>query len=412
MLVAALIFRRPMNAQNAIPYSTWLHDFDGPIVLFTLDAEPDDPFYTHVERYDSFDIEGRVEVRALELSQRFPFTHVFAQSEHDILRAAELRERLALPGQSYNSARAFRDKFYMKTLARTGGVEVAAFAALTTSLDLHRFVAEYGYPCIIKPRTGAGSRGLRVLKSKADLKDFLQRPFPSDHMVERFIEGLVFHVDGLMTDGNILFASASRYFNNCLSFLCGESSGSALLDPRQPLSRRLVAKTEMLLAALPTAPHIAFHAEFFLDAADRIVFCEVASRPGGSRTADPIEVVYRLNMYEQWVRRSFGLPIELPVPAPWFSVGRLMIPPRRGKLLSLPESVPFPWVIDYRTNSAIGQHWEQPAFSNANVASFILSGRDTEQVESRMHLLDAWFRGQVEWEEPQRPLRREGKKVK
>ena len=388
-----------MNAQNAVPYSTWLRDFAGPIVLFTLDSAPEDAFFAHVERFDSFDRHGLTEVRAIELSQRFIFTHVFAQSEHDILRAAELREWFGLPGQSYDSARAYRDKYYMKTLARAGGVETPNFAALGTPLDLCRFTAEYGFPCIVKPRTDAGSRGVRVLRSKDDLKHFLERPLPANYMVESFVAGPVFHVDGLMTDGQVLFTSASRYFNNCLSFLTGESSGSALLDPTQPLARRLADKTKMLLAALPSAPHIAFHAEFFLDAADRLLFCEVASRPGGSRTADPIEVVYGLNMYEQWVRRSFGLPIELPAPRPWFSVGRLMVPPRLGRLLSLPESAPFDWVIDYRPNSAPNQWWEGPAFSHANVASFIVSGRDTEQVESRMRLLDDWFRQQVEWEE-------------
>jgi hypothetical protein len=278
-------------------------------------------------------------------------------------------------------------------------LETPAFASLATPLDLYRFTSEHGFPCIVKPRTEAGSRGIRILKSMDDLKHFLQRPLPANSMIESFVEGPVFHVDGLMTVGQILFTSVSRYFNNCLSFLKCESSGSALLDPSGSLSKRLVSETEILLTALPSAPHIAFHAEFFLDPSDRIVFCEVASRPGGSRTADPIEVVYGLNMYEQWVRRSFGLPIELPAPRPWFCVGRLMIPPRYGRLLSLPESAPFDWVIDYLKNSRPGQRWDGPDFSNANVASFILSGRDTEQVEARMRLLDEWFQEQVEWEE-------------
>lgn len=391
-----------MNAQAPLPYSTWLEDLDEPIVLFTLAPEPDDASYAHVERCDSFDERGLIEARVVELSHKFQFSRVFAQSEHDVLRAAKLRESLGLEGQSYNSARAFRDKLYMKTLAQAGGLAVPEFAALNTARDLYSFIVEHGYPCIAKPRTEAGSRGVYIIESKRDLDGFLQRPFPANYMVESFVEGPVFHVDGLMTEDKVLFTSASRYFNSCLSFLSGESSGSMLLDPSQTLSRRLVAATEILLASLPAAPHIAFHAEFFIDAANRILLCEIASRPGGSRTADPIELVYRLNMYEQWVRRSFGLPIELPAPQAWYSVGRLMIPPRSGRLLSLPESVPFDWVIDYRPNSAPGQRWESPTFSNANIASFILAGFDTHQVESRMYLLDDWFRERVEWEEPGR----------
>ena len=398
--MAALIFRRPMNAQNALPYSTWLQDFEGPIVLFTLNSETDDSLFDHVEYFDSFDNNGLTEIRAIELSQRFHFTHIFAQSEHDILRAAELREWLCLPGQSYESAKAYRDKFYMKTLVRAGGVETPEFAALATPLDLYRFATVHGFPCIVKPRTGAGSRGVRILQSNEDLKVFLRQPLPVNHMVESFVEGPVFHVDGLMTDGLVLFSCASRYFNNCLSFLSGDSLGETLLDPAQSLSRRLTATTEMVLAALPPAPHLAFHAELFHDSADRLLFCEIASRPGGSRTIDPIEVVYGFNMYEQWVRRSFGLLIDLPERRPWFSAGLLLIPPRRGRLVSLPESVPFEWVIDYKPNSRAGQSWEAPNFSSANVASFILSGHDAEEVDFRMSLLDEWFRNQAKWEDP------------
>src|ERR1035441_8044737 len=97
MLVAALIFRRAMNAQSAIPYSKWLRDFGDPLVLFALNSEPEDTSFAHVERFDSFDKHGLTEIRAIELSQRFHFTHIFAQSEHDILRAAALREWFRVP---------------------------------------------------------------------------------------------------------------------------------------------------------------------------------------------------------------------------------------------------------------------------------------------------------------------------
>jgi hypothetical protein len=401
--MAVLIFRRPMHARDSLPYSSWLRDLDEPIVLFTLGHDPEDEFFSHVERFDSFDNHGLTEIRAVELAESFPFTHIFAQSEHDILRVAQLRDWFGLAGQSYNSARAYRDKFYMKTLARGGGVELPPFAELATPLDLYRFVAEQGFPCVVKPRSGAGSRGVRVLRSMDDLKGFLQQPLPQNYMAEAFVEGDTFHVDGLITDGRILFTSASRYFNSSLSFQSGESVGCTLLDPAQELSRRLVASTEKLLAALPSAPHFVFHAEFFLDPNDRILLCEVASRPGGSRVVDTIEAAYGINLYEQWVRRSFGLPIDLPPLRPWFSVGRLFVPPRRGRLLSLPASVPFDWVIDYRLNSAPGQRFGDPEICAAHIASFLVTGSETEQVESRMQQLDSWFLEQVEWEDAPPP---------
>jgi predicted ATP-grasp superfamily ATP-dependent carboligase len=399
IFMAALIFRRPMNAQAALSYSACLHDLGLPIVLFTLGHDVEDHSFAHVERFNSYDSHGLTEIRAVELSERFSFSHVFAQSEHDILRAAKLREWFGVAGQSYDSARAYRDKVYMKTLAQAGGVETPAFAALTSPLDLYRFAAEHDFPCVVKPRAAAGSRGVRIVTSVDDLKAFLQRPLPEHYMIEAFIDGPTFHVDGLMTGDQILFCCASRYVNGCLGFKSGKSLGSVLLDPSHELSRRLFAETKTLLVSLPPAPHLAFHAEFFVDRADRLVFCEVACRPGGSGTVDMIEVAYGLNLYEQWIRRSFGLRIELPERRPWCSAGSLLIPPRRGRLRSIPANAPFDWVVDYRPNSAPGQWWEDPTFSTANVASFIVRGIDADEVEFRIHQLDNWFREYVEWEE-------------
>lgn len=402
--MTALIFRRPMNGQNALPYADWLEDYGEPLVVFAVGRNDDEHRFAHVERFDSFDDNGLSEIRALELAERFDFTRIFAQSEHDILRAAQLREWLGLPGQSYDSALAYRDKVYMKTLARAGGVDTPDFAPLQTPLDLYRFAREHGFPCVVKPRTGAGARGIQVLRSLAELKRFLERPLPYHSMVEAFVDGTIFHVDGLTENGRVIFCSPSLYVLSCLSFQNGLSTGSVLLDPSQALGRRLVETTEKLIAALPPAAHIAFHAELFIDKNDRVLLCEVACRPGGSRTADPMEVAYGLNMYEQWVRRSFGLPIELPAPRPWYSVGRLMIPPRHGRLRSVPGRPPFDWIIDYRPNSAPGQSWNDPDFCTAHVASFIFSGRDSEEAEARLWQLDRWFREQIDWEDIPVPL--------
>jgi len=388
-----------MSVQRPLPWTDWLRDLDEPVVVFALDRRPEDEtFFAHVEHFDSFDGHGLTEIRAVELAERFPFSRIFAHSEHDILRAAQLREWFGLAGQSCDSARAYRDKVYMKDKARLGGVATPPYRELTTPLDLYRFAADHGYPCVVKPRWGAGARGVRILESAADLQDFLRRPLPEQSMAEGFVEGHTFHVDGLATDGEMLFVCASTYFNSCISFMTGESTGSVLLDPGTPLWRRLVEETRKLIAAFPPAPHFAFHAEFFLDA-DRLLLCEIACRPGGSRIADMIEEACGLNMYEQWLRRSLGLPVELPPPRPWRSAGRLFVPPRRGRLLSLPESVPFDWVVDYRPSSVPGQIWADPDFCSANVASFIVAGRGADEIEARLRLLDEWFRDQAVWED-------------
>lgn len=396
--MAVLILRRPMNARKPLPYCSWLKDLGRPLVLFTTSRDCDEPEFAHVERFESFDKTGTVEIRAIELSDRFSFSGVFAQSEHDLLRASELREWFGLPGQSYDSAKAYRDKCYMKTLANEGGVAVPPFAPFETPLELLRFVRSHGFPCVVKPRSGAGARGVRIINSIKDLRSSLDSCLAGRYMVEAFVSGPVFHVDGLVNNGSILFSCASRYFNSCLSFQTGESSGSILLDPTSELSQKLIQEAASVISCLPTAPHFAFHAEFILDAAQNMILCEIASRPGGSRITEVIERAFGLDLYKLWVCGSFSLPIEIPELHPWRATGVLWTPGRRGRLRSLPASVPFEWVEDYRPNSKHGQEWEAPEFSGAHIATFIVSGHDPEEVEARMRVLDDWFRQHVEWD--------------
>ncbi len=393
-----LVFRRHLNAQDPIPYSRYLAEIRDRIVLFTVDPQPEDRAFLHVEEFESFERTGLIELRALELHRSRPFGHVFAQSEHDILRAARIREWLRLPGQSYDSARAFRDKLYMRTLASAGGVPCPRFAALDSPIDLHRFTQQNGFPCVVKPVADAGSRGIRVLRDEADLKGFLRKPLGRDLMVEDYVEGPTFHVDALFTGRALVFASVSQYFNSCLAFQSGGSLGSYVLHPEGELTKRLRRATEEVVEALPAAPHLTVHAEFFLDPDDRIVFCEIACRPGGSRTADVIELVHGVRLYEQWVRRSLGLPVELPEPRRWSCAGRFLIPPREGRLLSMPRTVPFDWVADYRPNAIPGQLCSVPTYCTAHIASFLVTGTDEVGVQARMQTLDRWFRDHLEWE--------------
>ena len=81
------------------------------------------------------------------------------------------------------------------------------------------------------------------------------------------------------------------------------------------------------------------------------------------------------------------------------SAGSLLIPPRPGRLRALPAETPFDWVVDYRPNSPPDKIWQAPSFRTANIASFIIAGRNAAEVEARMRLLYRWFRERVGWDE-------------
>lgn len=395
--MALLILRRKSQSQPAMPYGRWLAELGEPLVLLTNERSDDDANYAHVEYLDSFSADGLLELRALDLDEQFHFTGIFAQSEHDLIRAAHLREWLGLPGQSRASVRAYRDKVIMKTAVAAGGVKVPAFAALSAPLDLVAFASSHGYPVVVKPRAEAGARGVRVLHSMADVRAWLAAPFPADFMIERHVDGAMYHTNGLAVAGRIELCCSFRYLTDCLGYQSQRSLGAFLIDPEDPIGARLFRATQQTIAALPGADRLAFHAEFFLTRDDDLVFCEIAARPGGSRTADVIEVAYGFNMYEAWARQSVGLPVALNR-VQTGSAGNLLIPPRPGRLHAIPDVAPFDWVLDYHRNATVGQRLDVPDFCSSHVASFIVAGETAAQVEARLLAVDEWFGAHARWE--------------
>ena len=66
------------------------------------------------------------------------------------------RELLGLPGHSAAVAQNFRDKARMKDVLRTAGVPCARHASSSAPDKPDAFMAEVGFPVVVKPPAGAG----------------------------------------------------------------------------------------------------------------------------------------------------------------------------------------------------------------------------------------------------------------
>jgi biotin carboxylase len=160
--------------------------------------------YDEVIPVDDYYNSGEVILAALKSFADKPYSTLVALSESDILRAGALRDYLHIKGQSLSSAEAFRNKVVMKDTLEKNGIKTAPFAPLKTELDLIRFIELNGYPVIIKPRKAYGAIETYVLKSKDDLEAILKTKNVFDEFqnekffVESFIDGDMYHVDGLI----------------------------------------------------------------------------------------------------------------------------------------------------------------------------------------------------------------------
>ncbi len=400
--MSILILNRVSN--NTAPYYEWLHEQGVPLVLLCDSVRRGrvDERYDHVEFFDDWKQNGNIERRAHELHSQYHFTALVANSESDIVRAAQLREQLHLPGQLSASALAFRDKVSMKSHLQRVGVSVPTFRPVTNPWDVITFRDEQGFPFVLKPRMGMGSENTFVVETPEDLERALAVTAFQDYEVETFVDGDMYHIDGVWADHEIKFWAVSKYLNGCLAYQDGQFLGSLLLDPTTALSRALRDMTERILGALPDPIACAFHCEIFVDDRGRLTLCEIASRTGGGRVIPTIHHAYRYNLLEHSVLGQVGQPLtRIEKPRPTVYAGFSLMPPRPGTLVSLPAEAPFDFVLEYLTNAAAGDTFGGARRSVDHFVSCIVTGSSPAEVEERLVTVAEWVNEATEWEDVQ-----------
>jgi biotin carboxylase len=138
---------------------------------------------------------------------------IIALDDYDVETAAHLREHLRLPGMGDTLARHFRDKLAMRAVAQAGGVRVPPFTRVVNYDELREFMGRVPPPWLLKPRSEASAMGIRRIGDSEQLWRALDElgDEQSFFVFEQFVPGEVFHVDALVDDGQVLFATASQY---------------------------------------------------------------------------------------------------------------------------------------------------------------------------------------------------------
>ncbi|PRZ14891.1 ATP-grasp domain-containing protein [Laceyella sediminis] len=249
---------------------------------------------------------------------------LLALSEFDLIQAAELRSRFRIPGVDREQVKLFRDKVSMKERLLAKGLSVPRFLDLRDSEEAIRFAAEVGYPLILKPRTGAASQGVYKVDTEADLRRLLQAIDITDYECEEYVDGPIYHVDGVIHQQQLLFVRPSRYIHTCLDFNHGQPLGSVMLPPGEQ-NDTITLFTKQVLQALGLERGI-FHLEIIMRHDSEPVFLEIGARIGGGEIPFLFKDLYGLDLVKEWVDLELdqfkGLHIKN---SSWYG-GFLMVP--------------------------------------------------------------------------------------
>jgi hypothetical protein len=229
---------------------------------------------------------------------------IVALDDFDVEMAAMLREYLHIPGMGETTARAFRDKLAMRSRARAGGIPCPEFVHVANDAAVSSWTQSVPPPWILKPRGQAAAIGIKRIASAQDLWTTLHGlgDARADYVLEQFVPGDVFHVDSLVFNREVVFASASVYGSPPMTVAHeGGIFVTRTLQSDDPIFQQLTAANARLLGAFGLVRGVS-HTEFIRGNDGMLYFLETSARVGGAYIVDVVEASTGLNLWREWAK--------------------------------------------------------------------------------------------------------------
>ncbi|WP_328967856.1 ATP-grasp domain-containing protein [Streptomyces sp. NBC_00239] len=329
------------------------------------------------------------------------FDAVCSGLEFCLATAAVLSDLARITERAAFGAVAMRDKDVQKALVRAAGVATAQCVTVAGHADVAAHPDRF--PVVVKPLSGSGALDTFRIDGRDGLAAYVRgTDTAGPWLVEEFISGAEFQVDGVVRGGAVTFLSMGRYLENIIDIHDGGLVGCIAVPPalHPELYENAKAVAHDSLKALEHVDGV-FHMEVFVRDGE-IVFGECGARVGGGRTDEVVERSFGVNLHDEWVRGVLRRP-AVPEPADVGGAGavhgdmHLYAP--QGLVREMPtreEVLARPGVVYAELKIARGATMPDvtsASYLRAGVA--VVSGADEQEVEARMKDLSAWFAASV-----------------
>ena len=237
------------------------------------------------------------------LARNRKIDRIIPLDDFDVETAAALREHLRMPGMGETATRYFRDKLAMRMRAVEHGIHVPRFCGIINYDDVSKFTDQVPPPWVLKPRSQAGAMGIKKIHHKEELWGILEElgDRQSFFLLEEFVPGDIYHVDSIVSEGEVLFAEVHKYRQPPMAV---SHEGGVFISrtiPRGSSEEADLTKiNHEVVNALGMIRGIN-HTEFIRGAQDgELYFLETAARVGGANIAEMVAFATGINLWAEW----------------------------------------------------------------------------------------------------------------
>ncbi len=295
------------------------HDAGWHVTLVTRERLLDSPWsWTSLSEVKTVSGQATTEdyIRTVvNLAGLHPIHRVVGIDEFDVLTAAKAREHLQIEGMSNSHALRFRDKLRMRNLACEIGMPCPDYVGAFNPDEINAYLDKVPAPWIIKPRTEVSAFGIRKCETKEQVWETLGeldarntwRDHPSQFLIERFIEGKVFHVDSVVENSKVLACGVSEYGVTPLKVSHqGGVFTTSIVSYKSKERKKLEKLNQKLLKGFEHNRGVA-HAEFLQSAeTGEFYLLEVACRVGGAYIANVLEQACGFSLWREWAKLTIA----------------------------------------------------------------------------------------------------------
>jgi biotin carboxylase len=331
------------------------------------------------------------------------FDAVYTTIEWALVTTALLARHFGCPTIDPFTAAGFRDKFLQKSLVAAAGIDTARCTVIEDVYDVSD-LDELPYErAVLKPVAGAGTALTSVVTSIEDLRrrsrEYRDEGIPQRTFVlEEFVPGEEWIVDGVLFGGELLFACVAAYGAPCLATVENDLVLSMRrFDPEQDAAayEAAVPVAAAALRALGLRDGV-FHMELFRDPeTGRLSFGECAARRGGALIHEEVQAKFNVHLGECAVLCALGRRPELDVKIRPGVVSGGFLAARAGVMLSHPtpsELRERPGVEFARIEWPYGTVFGEGISTATDRIGMVLVVADTvEEADARLAEVRAWF---------------------